>query len=266
MNARARFGRLFVTAAIAALLGSMFVVQAAFAEVPDIGNDLASATGWPTLPIATSTYENLEGSLTPATDQDDIFAIQLNATKMLFVELVPSAGATIQAGLFDQTATSTAQVGGSDPVDVSYPYPGDLSQYMFTPITQTGTYFLDVKLLQDSAAGTYSIYADQFPMPYSFEGFTVPKKAKRGKWFTCSVVVTPGYIGNAYRPVTIYAQKKKGKKWGTKVAVGLHGYSIDDGNKYAAKLKLSKGTWRVWAVFKDADHSFKTKYKNCLVK
>lgn len=128
-------------------------------------------------------------------------------------------------------------------------------------VKKSGVYVLSV-----DADGTWNMQIAKHYIPFRIYGLTAPKTATRYKRFVVSVKLDPGYIGLSSTPVTMYAQKKSGKKWISKLHAHLHG-DFATHTKYSAGLTVSKGTWRVWAQFDDAEHAMKkTGYKYVSVK
>ncbi len=137
----------------------------------------------------------------------------------------------------------------------------DAAQKVFV-VKKAGVYALSV-----DADGPWNLSIASHHITFRLTALSVPVTAKPQKWFTVSVRMTPVYIGVTSSPVTVYAQKKSGARWVNTMHVHPWGSRYATYSKYSARLYVSKGTWRVWAEFKDAEHAkLKTGYKSVSVK
>lgn len=106
-----------------------------------------------------------------------------------------------------------------------------------------------------SAPGTFSIEATTIPpVTTTLSSFWVPKSAKKKRSFTVSVKAVPDY-DSLFSPIRFYIERRSHGIW------KKYGYSkglLADGSwlyqRFAAKLKLPKGKFRVRARFTDAAH------------
>ncbi len=125
----------------------------------------------------------------------------------------------------------------------------------------TDNYFV---VVVGSAVGTVSVNAVTIPaVQFSLKSMSARSAVKAKKTFSVSAKITPGY-NSSTSPMKFYLQRKSGGKWKT-FGASKSGKLTKDStaafSKFSASYKLSKGTYRVRAGFKDAAHP-KTKYNS----
>ncbi|MDZ4169672.1 MAG: hypothetical protein U1E26_08455 [Coriobacteriia bacterium] len=129
-------------------------------------------------------------------------------------------------------------------------------------LRKSGVYVLTV-----DADGTWNASIAAHRIPYRLSSMSVPRTARANSWFNLSARITPKYLRLSSTPVTIRAQRKSGSRWVSTMSVRLSGTDYSSYTLYRARMKVSRGTWRAWAEFKDAEHGLqKTGYKYVTVR
>jgi hypothetical protein len=117
-----------------------------------------------------------------------------------------------------------------------------------------GNYYLTI---YGSKVETFTISgAEIATQKYKMTSLVVPGSKKKGKAFTVSVKVWPGY-NSVFSPIKFEVQRKVGKKMKSYSTVNSDGVGDDSRyTKFAAKVKIKKkGTFRIRAKFSDAAHA-----------
>jgi hypothetical protein len=119
---------------------------------------------------------------------------------------------------------------------------------------RSGSYLLVVE--GGSSTGTFTIDTAYVSAgDYSLSKLSVPKKASRKRAFQASVTLN-GYFDQLDSPVRFKIQRKVHRKWkayGSAKAVPTGGGDLTR-VRYASKVKLHKGVFRIRARFTDAAH------------
>jgi hypothetical protein len=84
--------------------------------------------------------------------------------------------------------------------------------------------------------------------------------ASRGKYYTATGTLKPGHSGT---PVRIEGYQKVGSKWKKRWTKSAANANYGSYSKYTLKVKLAKGSWRLYATHSDSGHAAtRTGYKS----
>ena len=190
------------------------------------------------------------GSLSNATDRDDVFSVHLGSGDTLKASLTGAAGTDFDLYLYPPGTATVNIEGGTVASAVSTSYP---DAFIYTP-TQSGTYYLDVYAYSGAGAGAYTVtYSVVVKTKVTLKLAGLKSGAmKLGKRVTASGNVSPASLVGGKVKLTV--QRKKSGKW---VKAKTAYATIMSSRAYSWKYKPTKrSTYRMRAVItKTAAHA-----------
>jgi hypothetical protein len=188
-----------------------------------------------------------EGSI----DYDDVYAIPLVAGKKFTAVMEPHGeGANLGLALYAPGTTDLSSLSTALVVATDTEIGGANVKLLEFTVPESGTYVLDAFMYQDSAPGSYDLFASV--SKWSVTKLSVPSKVGNWKFFTVSARVAPTF-DNDFADASFEFQVYERGHW---VGKGSLAAAVETKDGYtrvytSARVKGSSHSWRVRAIFKD---------------